>query len=137
MPNNGEFQAIGSGRFVLVDPNKFENQYVGVKNSDLYNFSAPLEDLCISVELRTTKKNRTLLLQDGENNRAINQGNNDTGIVSDLTTEDIDLAKTLGFKKIKIPDNLPSSKKSIKSELYDEDDEDDDISDVEDDGDDE
>jgi hypothetical protein len=62
--------------------------------------------------------------------------NNDTGIVSPLTPEDIDLAKTLGFKKIKIPDNLPT-KKIEKSELYDDDDDEEDISDVEDDEDDE
>lgn len=81
MADNGEYQAIGGGRFVLVDPNKFNNQYIGVKESDLYNFSVPLEDLCISVELKTTKKNRTLLVQDGSQYSAINQGGGPTGIV--------------------------------------------------------
>jgi LAS superfamily LD-carboxypeptidase LdcB len=81
MADNGEYQAIGGGRFVLVDPNKFNNQYVGVKENDLYNFSVPLEDLCISVELKTNKKNRTLLIKDGSESSAINQGSGPSGIV--------------------------------------------------------
>jgi N-acetyl-anhydromuramyl-L-alanine amidase AmpD len=73
-----EIKKIGN-RFVLVDPNKFNNQYIGVKEEDLYNFSVPLEDLCISVELKTIKKGRTLLSTDGNQSTVINtDGNNIT-----------------------------------------------------------
>jgi hypothetical protein len=80
----------------------------------------------------------TGLVLDQNTKEVVGKLNNETGVISELTSEDIDLAKTLGFKKIKVPDNLPSSKKSVKSELYDDDDdEEDDVSDVDDDGDEE
>jgi hypothetical protein len=90
----------------------------------------------------TIKKNKkwniyehpeTGLVIDPLTKEVVGKLNDDNGLVAPLTPEDIDLAKTLGFKKIKIPDNLPT-KKIEKSELYDdEDDDEDDISDVEDD----
>jgi hypothetical protein len=90
----------------------------------------------------TIKKNKkwniyehpeTGLVIDPLTKEVVGKLNDDNGLVSPLTPEDIDLAKTLGFKKIKIPDNLPT-KKIEKSELYDdEDDDEEDISDVEDD----
>jgi hypothetical protein len=130
---------------------KVEEKKVNKKiaaDKPLINNSAEIKNIIAErTNTISIKKNKTWgvyehsgsgLVLDPETKEVIGKLNNDTGVVSDLTTEDIDLAKTLGFKKIKIPDNLPSSKKSIKSELYDdEDDEDDDISDVEDDGDDE
>ena len=72
------------------------------------------------------------LILDPVSKEAVNKQNPD-GSLSELTREDIDLAKTLGFK-VRIPSNLTSTRSS-KSEqsLYDDDDEDEEyLSDVED-----
>ena len=50
--------SCSSGRAKLVDP----NMYFGLSSSD--NFSVPLEDLNVSVILRSFRKGRTLLTQD-------------------------------------------------------------------------
>ena len=56
----------------------------------------------------------------------------DDGTCIDLTRDDIDLAKTLGFP-VKIPSNLPSTTSRQSSSLYDDEDDDELLSDVEDD----
>lgn len=116
------------------------------EETPLINNSANIKEV---IEQRTSqitiKKNKkwnvyehpeTGLVLDPITKEIIGRLNNETGVVSQLTSEDIDLAKTLGFKKIKIPENLPT-KKVEKSELYDEEDSEEDISDVEDDEEDE
>jgi len=59
----------------------------------------------------------------------------ETGKLSELTPDDINLAKTVGLKKIRIPENLPSSlnKSKQNDELYDSDEEYSDVEDEEDD----
>ena len=60
---------------VLVDPNKFDNQYNGTTDRELFNMSVPTEDLCISVELETESKGRTLLSSDSSGYQVTNTGN--------------------------------------------------------------
>lgn len=71
------------------------------------------------------------LILDPISKEAINKQNPD-GTLSELTRDDIDLAKTLGFK-VRIPSNLTSTRAS-KSEqsLYDDDEDEEYLSDVED-----
>ena len=57
MANN---QTLKVGKTILVDPNSFD----GKNSSD--NISVPLEDLNISVQLRTQRKARTLISSDKE-----------------------------------------------------------------------
>ena len=77
------------GRFNLIDPNSFGNQTNtgSVFNKELgedmfsennYNISVPLEDLCISVELETEAKTRTILSTNNGNSVINTQGNNVT-----------------------------------------------------------
>jgi len=59
MDNTQSSVSCRSGKTILVDPNKFENQ--GFYD----NMSVPLEDLNIFVQLETTKRARTVLIDDG------------------------------------------------------------------------
>jgi hypothetical protein len=112
------------------------------EDSPLINDSAKIKEV---IEQRTNqltiKKNKqwnhyehpeTGLVVDPASKEVIGRLNHETGVVSELTLEDIELAKTIGLKKIRIPENLPT-KKAEKSNLYnDSDDEEEDISDVDD-----
>jgi hypothetical protein len=116
------------------------------EDSPLINDSAKIKEV---IEQRTNqltiKKNKqwnhyehpeTGLVVDPVTKEVIGRLNHETGIVSELTPEDIELAKTIGLKKIRIPENLPT-KKIEKNNLYNDSDDEEDISDVEDDEDDE
>jgi murein DD-endopeptidase MepM/ murein hydrolase activator NlpD len=59
MDNTQSSVGCRSGKTILVNPNKFENQ--GFYD----NMSVPLEDLNIFVQLETTKRARTVLINDG------------------------------------------------------------------------
>ena len=70
-----------NGKIYLVNPNNFQYQY----NDNLfgnpnYNLSVPTEDLSILVELTTTSKIRTVLLQQDGQNTAVNQGNGNVNV---------------------------------------------------------
>lgn len=70
---DNNIQLIGN-RLRLIDPNNFDNQYAGGVFSDTrYNMSVPLEDLSIIVELKTSKKARTILTTQGNTSSIINQ----------------------------------------------------------------
>ena len=116
------------------------------EESPLINDSAKIKEV---IEQRTNqltiKKNKqwghyehpeTGLVVDPSSKEVIGRLNHETGIVSDLTLEDIELAKTIGLKKIRIPENLPT-KKVEKNNLYNDSDDEEDVSDVEDDDDEE
>jgi len=116
------------------------------EENPLINDSAKIKEV---IEQRTNqltiKKNKqwghyehpeTGLVVDPLTKEVIGRLNHESGLISELTSEDIELAKTIGLKKIRIPENLPT-KKAEKSNLYNDSDEEEDISDVEDDEDDE
>ena len=107
-----------SGRTILVDPNKFGGQ------SSSSNISEPLEDLIISVELETTKKERTILTKTATGNVGVNSDavrvrfieGNEVGGKNVLTTKYTDLTtsfesgndgnnETLGITSIDIDFN--------------------------------
>ena len=73
---------MGVNRIKLVDPNSFDGQYIGVSSDNLYNMSVPTEDLCISVDLMTTTKNRTIFTSDNKNGSqmvTVNNGGSTNG----------------------------------------------------------
>jgi len=64
MESNKQWCRSGSGKTIIVDPNKFD----GMDSSN--NVSVPLEDLSIYVQLETKKRARTIL----QDNLSINTG---------------------------------------------------------------
>jgi LAS superfamily LD-carboxypeptidase LdcB len=56
------------GRFSIVNPNNFDYQYNGgMFGNTNYNMSVPPEELCIIVELVTTQKARSVLINNTQN----------------------------------------------------------------------
>lgn len=131
MGDNSGHKPIGN-RLNLIDPNDFENQYAsGMFGDTKYNMSVPLEDLSITVELKTTTKNRTILTTEGNLNTSVTTGSNGkgkNGVISvnfiegtndsttggvnslttkytDLNTELSDIKETLGITNIEIDFN--------------------------------
>src|ERR1044072_2355672 len=122
--------SIGS-RLTIVDPNNFDDQYAGAAFDDSrYNMSVPLENLSISVELKTSTKARTVLTTQNNVSLSItdNAGNSKSSIVkvnfidgtndkttggqdylttkyTDLNTDLNDIEETLGITSIDIEFN--------------------------------
>jgi hypothetical protein len=122
--------SIGS-RLTIVDPNNFDDQYAGAAFGDSrYNMSVPLENLSISVELKTSTKARTVLTTQNNVSLSItdNVGNSKSSIVkvnfidgtndkttggqdylttkyTDLNTDLNDIEETLGINSIDIEFN--------------------------------
>lgn len=126
------------------EPVKIEKKKVEKKDADkpLINNTENIKQL---IQERTSnltiKKNKqwnhyehpeTHLVLDQNTQEVYARLDIETGKLSELTPDDINLAKTVGFKKIRIPENLPSSINGSKKneELYDSED---DYSDVEED----
>jgi hypothetical protein len=123
-------QQIGS-RLVIVDPNNFDDQYAGAAFGDSrYNMSVPLENLSISVELKTSSKARTVLTTqnnvslsitdnagtknssivkvnfiDGTSDKTTGNQDNLTTRYTDLNTDLNDIEETLGINSIDIEFN--------------------------------
>lgn len=114
----------GTGRFNIVDPNDMGYQYNGgMFGNTNYNMSVPPEELCIIVELVTTQKARTVLIngqngtetKNSEGNKIANfiNGKKDgsTGYGNFLTTSYTDLGtekiieEALGITNIQIEFN--------------------------------
>jgi hypothetical protein len=116
-----------NGRFSIVDPNNFDYQYTGDMFGDTnYNMSVPPEELCIIVELATTSKGRSVLINStqngtvtktetseggnfvtfikGKNDATTGYGNFLTTSYTDLGTENI-IEEALGITNIKIDFN--------------------------------
>lgn len=75
------------GRLNLVDPNNFNNLYGGgIFGDSKYNMSVPLEDLSVTVELKTSTKNRTILTTESNTNTAITTGGNGNVVRVDFIT---------------------------------------------------
>jgi N-acetyl-anhydromuramyl-L-alanine amidase AmpD len=114
----------GTGRFSIVDPNDMGYQYNGgMFGNTNYNMSVPPEELCIIVELVTTQKARSVLInsqngkeiKNSEGNKIANfiNGKKDgsTGYGNFLTTSYTDLGtetiieEALGITNIQIEFN--------------------------------
>ena len=115
MENNGKIGCSNS-KVKIVDPNDFN----GMNSSD--NVSVPLEDLNISVVLRTKRKGRTILSSDGESDTIESNGTVEINFIEgteingkkSLTTKFTDLTtvydssfndETLGISSIDIDFN--------------------------------
>jgi len=114
----------GSGRFSIVDPNDFGYQYNDSIFGDTnYNMSVPPEELCIIVELLTTQKARSVLINTqngtqkknsegssivnfikGKKDGSTGYGNFLTTSYTDLGTENI-IEEALGITNIQIEFN--------------------------------
>jgi LAS superfamily LD-carboxypeptidase LdcB len=118
-------------RLTLVDPNNFDGQYSGgVFGDNRYNMSVPMEDLSITVELKTSSKARTVLTTQNDISLSISEanGNKSSSIVkvnfidgtsdkttgnqdylttkyTELSTELTDIEETLGITSIDIDFN--------------------------------
>jgi len=114
------------GRFSIVDPNDFGYQYNGGMFGDTkYNMSVPPEELCIIVELVTTQKARSVLINNtkngtistknsdgnkfvsfinGKKDGSTGYGNFLTTSYTDLGTQDI-IEEALGITNIQVEFN--------------------------------
>lgn len=80
----------------MVDPNRFftSDNSTDYKNINLDNFSVPLEDLSVFVELTTTRKNRTVLTLGGKNG-GFESSSGKNGTISFIDGTDVNGKKVL------------------------------------------
>lgn len=80
----------------MVDPNRFftSDNSTDYKNINLDNFSVPLEDLSVLVELTTTRKNRTVLTLGGKNG-GFESSSGKNGTISFIDGTDVNGKKVL------------------------------------------
>lgn len=81
----------------MVDPNKFydSNTTSDYKNINLNNFSVPLEDLSVMVELTTTRKNRTVLTIGGKDGSMSESTVGGAGVINFIDGTNINGKKSL------------------------------------------
>lgn len=106
MDNTKNSVGCRSGKTILVDPNKFENQ--GFYD----NMSVPLEDLNIYVQLETTKRARTVLTDNG-----ITISQNTKGVkVFFIEGTDVSGKKVLTTKYTDLTTSFENTEESVDNE---------------------
>jgi len=144
--SNNKFLSEETAPETKEEPVKSEKKKVEKKDADkpLINNTENIKQL---IQERTSnltiKKNKqwnyyehpeTHLVLDPSTQEVYARLDVETGKLSELTPDDINLAKSVGLKKIRIPENLPSSlnKGKQNDELYDSDEEYSDVEESED-----